>query len=70
MVELRGFEPLTFCMPCLPVQSGEVAGGRVTAGQAGSAVSLRLLASDLGWGHRHLVRHWLADLISKRGCRS
>jgi hypothetical protein len=33
-VELRGFEPLTFCMPCSTIPSGGVALGPVTAGQA------------------------------------
>jgi hypothetical protein len=28
-VELRGFEPLTFCMPCLRVSSGDVSLGHV-----------------------------------------
>jgi len=34
MVELRGFEPLTFCMPCSMVSSDGVALSLVTAGQA------------------------------------
>jgi len=33
LVELRGFEPLTFCMPCLSIPSGWVASGRIAAGQ-------------------------------------
>ena len=33
MVELRGFEPLTFCMPCLQAPSGGVSLGRVSARQ-------------------------------------
>jgi hypothetical protein len=33
MVELRGFEPLTFCMPCMAVSSDNVGVGRITAGQ-------------------------------------
>ena len=40
-VELRGFEPLTFCMPSLPcsrVSSDGVAVGPVTAGQGDSNV--------------------------------
>jgi hypothetical protein len=37
-VELRGFEPLTFCMPCTPVSSGGIASGRITAGQEDSGV--------------------------------
>ena len=31
LVELRGFEPLAFCMPCIPVSSDDVALGLVTA---------------------------------------
>jgi len=34
MVELRGFEPLTFCMPCSMIPSEDVALGLVAAGQA------------------------------------
>jgi hypothetical protein len=30
-VELRGFEPLTFCMPCSPIRSDGVALGPVAA---------------------------------------
>jgi hypothetical protein len=33
MVELRGFEPLTFCMPCMPVTSDDIGLGRITAGR-------------------------------------
>ena len=33
-VELRGFEPLTFCMPCTANSSDGVACGLVSAGQA------------------------------------
>jgi hypothetical protein len=32
-VELRGFEPLTFCMPCSTIPSDGVALGLVFAGQ-------------------------------------
>jgi hypothetical protein len=32
-MELRGFEPLTSCMPCLTVSSGRVALGRITTGR-------------------------------------
>jgi hypothetical protein len=31
-MELRGFEPLTFCMPCTEVSSAEVALRLVSAG--------------------------------------
>ena len=34
MVELRGFEPLTFCMPCSMVSSDSVALGPITALQS------------------------------------
>jgi hypothetical protein len=30
--EVKGFEPLTFCMPCLAVPSGGIALSRVTTG--------------------------------------
>jgi hypothetical protein len=33
LVELRGFDPLTSCMPCLAVSSDGIALGRITAGQ-------------------------------------
>jgi hypothetical protein len=35
IVELRGLEPLTFCMPCSTVSSGRVALGPVAADQSG-----------------------------------
>jgi len=41
IVELRGLEPLTFCMPCSTVSSDGVALGLVTAVQSGFDV----------WGH-------------------
>ena len=37
-VELRGFEPLTFCVPCSRVSSDSVALGLVTAVQSGFGV--------------------------------
>jgi hypothetical protein len=37
-VELRGFEPLTFCMPCSRVSSDGVVLGPVAAVQSGSNV--------------------------------
>jgi hypothetical protein len=43
-VELRGFEPLTFCMPCLAAPSDVIALGRITAGQEDICV----------WGRRAL----------------
>ena len=45
-VELRGFEPLTSCMPCLVVLSDGIALGRITADQTKSVserVALRLV---------------------------
>ena len=33
-MELRGFEPLTFCMPCMVVSSDQVRLGPVLAGQS------------------------------------
>ena len=37
-VELRGFEPLTFCMPCSTIPSDGVALGPVSANQAECAL--------------------------------
>ena len=48
MVELRGFEPLTFCMPCIPVSSDGVALvrlPRVNGVTATGNVALRLAES-------------------------
>jgi len=61
-VELKGFEPLTSCMPCLAVPSGYVSLSRVTAGQGDGHVWLSLAASTVVWGRCHLVCHWLPDL--------
>ena len=50
MVELRGFEPLTFCMPCSLVSSDDVALGPVVAVQSGS-IALGTSGSVRGiWG--------------------
>ena len=64
-VELRGFEPLTFYMPCRPILSDGVAVGRVRAGQ-------RILPSEyvaLGRAESRPVVTWLVtgfpDLRSK-----
>jgi hypothetical protein len=38
-VELRGFEPLTSCMPCLTVSSDGIVLGRVTALQGAMVMS-------------------------------
>jgi hypothetical protein len=56
-VELRGFEPLTSCMPCLPDPSGGVALGRVTAGRKESEVWVRRAASAVVLGRCHLICH-------------
>jgi hypothetical protein len=50
-VELRGFEPLTFCMPCSRVSSDDVVLGPVTALQSSSNVWGRLAWSGEIWGH-------------------
>jgi hypothetical protein len=64
-VELRGFEPLTFCMPCRPILPDGVAVDCVRAGQ-------RILASEyvaLGRMESRPVVTWLvtgfSDLRSK-----
>jgi len=49
LVELRGFEPLTSCMPCLTVSSGGVPLGRVTARQGyGRLVGSGCVCRSLG----------------------
>ena len=62
MVELRGFEPLTFCMPCSTILSDDVALGPVTALQSRFSVWLRLVGSGGIWGRWCLVWYWLPDL--------
>lgn len=57
-VELRGFEPLTSCMPCLTVPSSGVPLGRVTARQGNGLVWWGLAASAVVWERCHLVCHW------------
>src|SRR6266702_2209589 len=49
-VELRGFEPLTFCMPCSTIPSEAVALGLVTAVQRGFDVWGSLARSGEIWG--------------------
>ena len=49
-MELRGFEPLTFCMPCSRVSSDSVVLGLVAAVQSGSDVRGRLARSGEIWG--------------------
>ena len=50
-MELRGFEPLTVCMPCSRVSSDGVALGPVAAVRSGSDVWGRLARSGEIWGH-------------------
>jgi hypothetical protein len=64
-VELRGFEPLTFCMPCMPVSSDGVALGPVTADQSHYDVWERLAPSDETWGRWHWFGTGLPDLPIK-----
>ena len=59
-MELRGFEPLTFCMPCSTVSSDGVALGPVTAVQSGFGVWRRLAWSGQIWGRWHLVWSWFS----------
>ena len=59
-VELRGFEPLTFCMPCSRVSSDSVALGPVTALQSSFDVWGRLARSGGIWGRWSLVWSWFA----------
>ena len=51
MVELRGFEPLTFCMPCSMVSSDGVALGLVATVQSGYRVWGGLARSGGIWVH-------------------
>ena len=44
-VELRGSEPLTFCMPCIAILSECIGSGRVTAGQNDIGVWVRRAVS-------------------------
>jgi hypothetical protein len=57
-VELRGYEPLTSCMPCLTVPSGGVPLGRVTARQGNGLVRWGLATSAVVWGALSLTRNW------------
>jgi len=58
MVELRGFEPLTFCMPRSVVSSDGVVLGPVAAVQSGSNVRWRLARSGEVWWPWYLVWSW------------
>jgi len=66
-VELRGFEPLTFCMPCLRFSSGGVSLDRVPARQGNGLVWQSLAASAVVWGRCHLVRHWQPASVTLSG---
>jgi hypothetical protein len=59
-VELRGFEPLTFCMPCSVVSSDSVALCPITALQSKVDVCGRLAQSGGIWGRWYLVWSWFA----------
>jgi hypothetical protein len=56
-VELRGFEPLTFCMPWITISSDMVSNGLVSAGQRRCVVWGRRLLSAEIWGRCHLICH-------------
>ena len=64
LVELRGFEPLTSCMPCLPVPSDGVGLSLVIAGQKATNVWLRRIVSAIAWCSCHLACHWLQVGVS------
>jgi len=66
MVELRGFEPLTFCMPCSRVSSDGVVLGPVTAVQNGSDVWGSLARSGEIWRRWYLVWSWFAGSLTER----
>jgi len=63
MVELRGFEPLTFCMPCRQVSSDGVVLGPIAALHGGSSVRGRLARSGEIWGRWYLVWSWFAGTL-------
>jgi hypothetical protein len=67
-VELRGFEPLTFCMPCMLVSSASVALGLVVADQSGFGVWGRLAGSGEIGVRWSLNWSWMPDL-PVLGCR-
>jgi hypothetical protein len=69
-VELRGFEPLTFCMPCSMVSSDDVVLGPVAAVQSNSNVRGRLARSGAAWGRCHLVCHLLSGPPKPRKARN
>jgi len=67
LVELRGFEPLTFCMPCSTIPSEDVALGPVPADQNGSNIRGRLARSGGIWARRSLVWSWVIRLPVNEG---
>src|SRR5262245_8046858 len=58
LVELRGFEPLTSCMPCLAKLSEGVALGRGPADQDRFSVWSYLAGSEAVCVCSHLISHW------------
>jgi hypothetical protein len=58
LVELRGFEPRTSCMPFLAEPSGDVEVSLGLAGQSGYSVWLRPAASEAVCVRSHLISHW------------
>jgi hypothetical protein len=58
LVELRGFEPQTSCMPFLAESSGGVEMGRAPAGQTGCSVCQHPAAAETVFMRSHLVSHW------------
>ena len=70
LVELRGLEPLTFCMPCSTIPSEGVALGLVPALQRGFDVWGSLARSGEICGRWSLVWSWFADFLQSMegGC--
>ena len=66
-MELRGFEPLTFCMPCRPDSSDWVALGPVTAVQIRYCVWGGLARSGGIWAGWHLVWYWFCPGLPVNG---
>ncbi len=66
-VELRGFEPLTFCMPCTVVSSEAVPLSLVLAVQGVTTVRGRRAGSGGTCARSHLLSHWFSDLPSQGG---
>ena len=58
-MELRGFEPLTFCMPCIRDSSDGVAVGPVPAGHQDRGVRGRRAKAGGIWPRWHLIWHWI-----------